>query len=1205
MARLTSLAALVALGSITVLAVLASAQTPPPETGDWFVNDYTEYRDTSLTVNGSINVSGVLGRLSLTNVTLVVNRSLGSDAAIQAEPNSGGVDIEGCTITATGDPYYVKLNFNSILRDCVLKDLAYVWVSEDHGMVINCTLWNPRDDGITISPILSSWKVGRIYVSGNRVIGSSNSGISVTISPTPAMAIALWLNDNVIESPGQDGVFAYIHADGDLYLNGTQVFDATRQGMHLSLDKIALHLDGSHVEGCHGTGLFLQTWGSLPSRTVLRDVILRDNVIGASLDGTLGMLDRFTLHGWNVTGSKDVGLELSNAYCLTIEDSTFDDLATAGFEFSLSTSTINLYTTSVSPMSAVVSDDQSSIYSWRRFQLDASWQNGLPCAYKNVDVIDRKDEPVLGPERTDASGALAPRYIWDWNMDGYSSAGYRDVLVPRLVDGPIPIEALDAPITFNGDFAEHVVFVDEAAPVLQIGSPAAGHGQNTTSIVVTGTASDPLSGPAVVQLSLDPEPDWDIKDWIDATGIAVWQHTFADLAEGTYAVYARAFDLASWPGGTYAQVAVGGIRIDTTAPRITITAPVEGLLTKETSVIVRGTVDADTVELTVGGTSASHTLGAFVESVPIVEGVNAIVVSARDGVGNSNTATVRVVRDTVAPALAIASPLDGHRTNRTRLLVAGTTEAGTSVTVQGQTATVAVNTWEATVSLVAGTNVVSVEARDAVGNRATARVTAVLDRFAPGIDITAPGEGEVFNTTDVLLYLVVVEDDVLTEVWVNGVNYVSAPIAGLGLVLNAEPVGGLAEGLSEIRVVATDLAGNVEVAVVRVTIDTTPPSLLGLTVADGAATGDPRLPLSGLTEAGASLTVQGRPVTLAAGAFTVTLELREGWNDIALALMDGAGNRNATTIRVLLDTIAPQLVVDNVGPDLRAVVDGRTFDLTGRTEPLARLVLETAGATVELVVGPDGTFSHLVDLGGEGGVVVNLTATDAVGNPTMLSVRLDGKAVAPSWTDSPAFIGGSAAAAVLVVLVVAGLVETTKYSLLVLFAPLYARIAKGEVLDNRTRYALHGLIIENPGLHYNAIIREFGLTNGEAAYHLSVLEREGFIRSVRDGTLRKFYSTTTKVPREHRATPEEMRDRIVDLVDGLPGISQKQIVDELGIGRTLAGYHLGCLVTEGFIEARRDGRFTVYYPTRKRREGHVRPTLPSDGTHLDSSGMHD
>jgi predicted transcriptional regulator len=160
--------------------------------------------------------------------------------------------------------------------------------------------------------------------------------------------------------------------------------------------------------------------------------------------------------------------------------------------------------------------------------------------------------------------------------------------------------------------------------------------------------------------------------------------------------------------------------------------------------------------------------------------------------------------------------------------------------------------------------------------------------------------------------------------------------------------------------------------------------------------------------------------------------------------------------------------------------------------------------------------------------------------------------------------------------------EISKYALVMMALPLYARIKKHEVLDNKTRLAIHGLVVENPGMHYNEIIREFDLTNGVAAYHLDVLEREGFIRSVRDGTLRRFYSSATKVPGDHKATPDQVREHILEMVTENPGINQKTIVDELGIGRTLVGYHLKTLIDEGYIESHKSGRFTVYSRTRKR-----------------------
>jgi len=155
-------------------------------------------------------------------------------------------------------------------------------------------------------------------------------------------------------------------------------------------------------------------------------------------------------------------------------------------------------------------------------------------------------------------------------------------------------------------------------------------------------------------------------------------------------------------------------------------------------------------------------------------------------------------------------------------------------------------------------------------------------------------------------------------------------------------------------------------------------------------------------------------------------------------------------------------------------------------------------------------------------------------------------------------------------------IEWTRYSLVVLLLPLFSRMLKDEVLDNKTRYAIHGIVIENPGIHYNAIQREFGLTNGAAAYHLRVLEREDFIRSVRDGRLRRFYSRTTKVPEEKRLTPEQIRERVLELVTARPGMSQREIVLELGIERDTVGYHLRILVSEGKLQAGRKGRYMVY-----------------------------
>ncbi|NIS11606.1 MAG: winged helix-turn-helix transcriptional regulator [Thermoplasmata archaeon] len=108
-------------------------------------------------------------------------------------------------------------------------------------------------------------------------------------------------------------------------------------------------------------------------------------------------------------------------------------------------------------------------------------------------------------------------------------------------------------------------------------------------------------------------------------------------------------------------------------------------------------------------------------------------------------------------------------------------------------------------------------------------------------------------------------------------------------------------------------------------------------------------------------------------------------------------------------------------------------------------------------------------------------------------------------------------------------------------------------------------------------MKEFGLKNGVAAYHLDVLEREDYIRSVRDGRLKRFYSTDTKVPKDQRSTPEEVREEILQVVSEQPGISQKRIVNELGIDGETVRYHLRVLVEQGELRTGKEGRHAVYF----------------------------
>ena len=187
-----------------------------------------------------------------------------------------------------------------------------------------------------------------------------------------------------------------------------------------------------------------------------------------------------------------------------------------------------------------------------------------------------------------------------------------------------------------------------------------------------------------------------------------------------------------------------------------------------------------------------------------------------------------------------------------------------------------------------------------------------------------------------------------------------------------------------------------------------------------------------------------------------------------------------------------------------------------------------------------------------------------------LESRLGPAAVTPGW-----LVLVTITILALLKLLALTLTESGRFRLTLLLVPM---IIRGQhVLDHETRHSLHAVIVERPGLHYSALREEFGLSNGETAYHLFMLERENLVTSVRDGRLRRFYSVDFDLPKDCDKSPQELRRKMVKLVRRRPGINQMEIMEELGMDRDCASYYLRNLVKEGRLEDGKDGRYTLYH----------------------------
>jgi len=170
-------------------------------------------------------------------------------------------------------------------------------------------------------------------------------------------------------------------------------------------------------------------------------------------------------------------------------------------------------------------------------------------------------------------------------------------------------------------------------------------------------------------------------------------------------------------------------------------------------------------------------------------------------------------------------------------------------------------------------------------------------------------------------------------------------------------------------------------------------------------------------------------------------------------------------------------------------------------------------------------------------------------------------------------IGALAISIILIVgLVALANTEVGIYGMLPPLMGLYTRISKVEVLDHYTRGRIMGYLQANPGETYHSIKDELDLNNGTLSYHLKVMEREGFIRSSRDGIYKRFYPMTLKVPR-----PITLEEQILGTLRRNPGISQKEITNKVGNNPATVHRTLHRMEQAGIVRLSRDGRVTKCY----------------------------
>lgn len=200
---------------------------------------------------------------------------------------------------------------------------------------------------------------------------------------------------------------------------------------------------------------------------------------------------------------------------------------------------------------------------------------------------------------------------------------------------------------------------EKVAPVISITAPSSSAKLTNNKPVINWTVTDADSGvnPSTIKLIIDSQTiTTGITNTQSGKNYTCSYTPTTALSDGTHTIKVSASD---YDGNVATQKSVT-FTVDTVPPELSVSAPVDNLVTNQSSLVVKGTtndVTSSPVTLTIklnGGTEQTVEVGSdgsFTKTLTLVTGENTIVITAKDGAGKTSTVTKKVVLDQTAPVI--------------------------------------------------------------------------------------------------------------------------------------------------------------------------------------------------------------------------------------------------------------------------------------------------------------------------------------------------------------------------------------------------------------------------------------------------------------------------------------------------------------------------------------------------------------------------
>ncbi len=410
-------------------------------------------------------------------------------------------------------------------------------------------------------------------------------------------------------------------------------------------------------------------------------------------------------------------------------------------------------------------------------------------------------------------------------------------------------------------------------------------------------------------------------------------------------------------------------------PALDVLAPQNGTLTNQTSVRISGRTEPGAMLMVDGTVAELDPEGNWKIVVQLdSDGANGIIIESWDAMLNKAGLTLVVFRDTITPVIKLGAPSENALLNTSSVVFSGSVnDPAASLAIDGAPVAVGADgSFSATVALGEGRNTIELACRDAAGNGATLERHVSSDTIAPMLRVDAPADDLATNASTVIATGVIESGAELT---INGQKCMAA---GTGFQTALE----LSEGVNVFVFRSRDRAGNANSTTITVLRDSTAPAIEISAPADEARFNTTCIVLTGKTESGASVKVNGLAIQNDGGSFCAGLSLREGTNTITVEAWDALLNHAGRTVTVFVDSLAPALKL--TGPANGTLTNQTSVIVSGETEPGAWILV--AGSPVNM--NDRGKFSVVVTLGSEGLNAIVVVARDGLDNTASVTVSV-------------------------------------------------------------------------------------------------------------------------------------------------------------------------------------------------------------------------